>query len=443
MKYISSALLLLALNMSTAQEEFTYESECPNVFRFFHHSPDEGSVAILYEYCNEIDTRVLICKPQNEQLVTQLTFEFEYPDGLFSTDSGFYLISRNSEEYFIRFIDNSLNVSGEVVLDLNVASDIKEIYVDNGNLVIAYFRQISFYIERFDMASGSLLETISFTGFPSFVYDFQTSMVVLDAETVYVGLLCGWIFKFNPMNLAATELLPLPYNEEAGGDYIPCSNIEDALRPNPADNILFTASSFVLHEDFYSFNFGYNGEHLGTDHILFPEEYTLRDFTFDDFGNKYLFYDLSFDEDLNEYGIFKINVVNEITDTLILGNLDAHSAGYLIRLINDELHLYGSKWFNDNPDNKVSSYIRVNTNDFGTGITQLPAERLAFIQTQEVFGVKPTNGFLKQEVFNLTGALHRSSEHPTLWRKSDFAPGSYALRVHTSNGIFSYLVVVY
>lgn len=430
-----------------AQEEYVLNSECPSTCRFFHLSPDGSALTIVYESCDEdnMDARVHICTTEVESLVPQLSFEAEWPDGLYSNEEGFYLISRNNETYFLRFINNDLNVISEVELDMSIYTDIKEIYINDGFLVMASFRLTSFYLDRFDVESGSIVETISFAGLPP-VGDFQTDMHVLDSETIYVGLVCGWIFKFDPLNLSETELLPLPFSEEIDDTYIPCSNIDDLLRAHPNENILFSAASAVILEDYYSFDFGYNGEHLTTNFLLLPEEYIPMNFIFDQDETKYLLFLESINDGgvvSKDIGMYKINQENEVVDSLFYQTPDWLQGGYSMRLNENTIHLYGYKSHHQTPELFQASYLTVDSNNFGTNVSSVQAEAPKFIQTGEVFGVLPGSQVHLQQVFDLSGVLHRSSQEAALWQKVEFAPGVYVLRVETEAEMSSFRVVVH
>lgn len=447
MKNTCLLLALFIVSQLHAQEEYVLDSECPSICRFFHLAPDGSALTIVYESCDEdnMDARVHICTTEVESLVPQLSFEAEWPDGLYSNEEGFYLISRNNETYFLRFINNDLNVISEVELDMSIYTDIKEIYINDGFLVMASFRFTSFYLDRFDVESGSIVETISFAGLPP-VGDFQTDMHVLDSETIYVGLVCGWIFKFDPLNLSETELLPLPFSEEIDDTYIPCSNIDDLLRAHPNENILFSAASAVILEDYYSFDFGYNGEHLTTNFLLLPEEYIPMNFIFDQDETKYLLFLESINDGgvvSKDIGMYKINQENEVVDSLFYQTPDWLQGGYSMRLNENTIHLYGYKSHHQTPDLFQASYLTVDSNNFGTNVSSVQAEAPKFIQTGEVFGVLPGSQVHLQQVFDLSGVLHRSSQEAALWQKVEFAPGVYVLRVETEAEMSSFRVVVH
>lgn len=444
-KFIFIFFLLFLVAKISAQEEYIFESDCWNTCWQLHLTSEGNVIVTVNEHCNESDLRGFVCTPQDGFLIPQLTFETEVAGDLFSTDLGFYLISRSSENYFIRFIGNDLIVQSEVILDLVPNADVKEIYVDNGFLVVAYFGLATFYIERFDLATGEVLETVSYTGLPP-IGDFQTNLIIHNEDNIYIGLECGWIFKVDPMNLSETELLPLPYSEEFGGEYIPCFPFGNVLRPNPDEAVLFTASEVFFNGDYYSFDFGYSGEHLGTDFIPFTDDYNLRDFTFDEAGNRFVIYqnDIDADED-NElpsrvHGVFKVNVDNEIIGSLVF-DTESVGVGYFIRLVDDVLHFHGSKFIQQLGD-ASASYLTIDTSNFTTSVQSNEVERPRFIQTHEQFGVLTSENVLSQQVYDLSGTLYHTTAQTTLWQKSDFAPGTYVLRVETTTGMYSYLIVV-
>lgn len=447
LKNPSLLLVLFFVSQLHAQEEYVFESDCPSTCRFVHYAPDGTAFPVVYESCDEdnIDAGVHICTTETESLVPQVSFDSEWPDGLYSNEEGFYLISRNNETYFLRFINNDLNVISEVALEMSVYTDIKEIYIDDGFLVIASFRLTTFYLERFDLESGSLLETTSFTGLPP-VGDFQTVMVVFDLETIYIGLVCGWIFKFDPLNLDEAEVLPLPYSEEINDTYIPCSNIDDILREHPNENILFSAASAVILEDYYSFDFGYNGEHLTTNYLPLPEEYIPMNFIFDQDETKYLLFLESINDGgvvSKDIGMYKINQENEITDSLYYETPEWLQGGYRMHLNENTIHLYGYKSHHQTPELHQASYLIIDTNGFGTSVVSHQSEPLKFIQTDEQFGVLPESKVHLQQVYDLSGALHRSSQEAALWQKAEFAPGVYVLRVETEAEMSCFRVVVH
>lgn len=443
-KHLISIAFVFSCGISWSQEEYAFNSACFSVSTDMFISSENDAYVVVYEYCSQMDFRSIICHPENGELVNMFGFEMEVLRGFYAVDAGFYLLTKAPEAMLLRFISHDLEVSDPISMQLPLSASVKEMFVDEGSAIVVYSNATEFNISKLAINNGELIGSVSFSDVP-YVSDFHSTTIVEDENSVYFGMGCGWIFKVNPNEISLTELLPLPIDDSTGNTYIPCAGGFDLLRSNPSEDVLLSAASIAFTDNYYSFDFGNNGDHIHTDFLTLPN-YSPGDFTFDQNGNKYLTLLKGADSDIFDYnifGLYHINSQNEVVDSLFLDSPEWLQGGYEITLHNQTIHLNGVKYHADNPELEVASYIRVQMSDFVNSVTELNgSEDLKIIQTDEIFGIFDFKGAITIALYDLKGNLLQFENQPILWRKSDFMSGVYVLAVNTENKFIRELIMI-
>ncbi|MBI1266661.1 MAG: hypothetical protein GC193_04420 [Cryomorphaceae bacterium] len=443
-KQLISIAFAISCSFSWSQEEYTFNSPCFSVSTDMFISSEDDAYIAVYEYCTQNDFRLIICHPENGELVNMFGFEMEVSRGFYAVDGGFYLLTKAPEAMYLRFISDDLEVSDPISMQLPLSASVNEMFVHEDSVIVVYYNASAFYISKLGINDGELIELASFSGVP-YVSDIHSTTVLADENSVYFGMDCGWIFKVNLNEFLEVELLPLPIDDSTGNTYLPCFGGFNLLRSNPSEDVLLSAASTAFTDNYYSFDFGDNGDHIQTDYLTLPN-YSPGDFTFDQNGNKYLTLLKGADPDVFDYnifGLYHINSQNEVVDSLFLDSPEWLQGGYEIILNNQTIHLNGVKYHLENPELEVASYIRVQMSDFVNSITELnDSEELKIIQTDEIFGLSNFKGAITIALYDLKGNLLQFENQPILWRKADFMSGVYVLSVNAENKFIRVLIFI-
>lgn len=440
-KTIAFVCFVLAASASVGQEHFTYFSNCSSWCQDVHIKPDGSVFTLVLDMCDPPHNRWSVCEPVDNELVPLLIFEEEGYDGFFSTDSGMYVVSQSLTERLFRFIDNDLNVSEAVILDMPAqTSSVRELYVTDNYLVTGHTESGDFTIARFNRLTGEEEESVVYPEMIPFIIN-QSTLIVEDENTLYFALRCGWVFRTNPEALTETELLPLPYSEELQVEYNPCDFSIFYARPHPADSILFSAF-LIGTEETYCYDFGYVGEHLDTHIIHLPDTYNPVDLFVDANGNRFMLCVFNADADYmtDDLSLLKFDAEFSLLDSARLVQDEWDYEGHGLKHRDGRFHLHGMLSFPGEWETVHASYVVMDMDDFSSGVSERNVAAPRFIQTDAVFGIAEASNAVVQELLELSGKRIAQRTTSGLWQKSEFAKGSYIYRVTVGDRVYSYLI---
>lgn len=425
----------------SGQETFLYDSDCNAICENLHLIGDGSAILVVEESYPQQTFETVICTPQeNGSLEPALSFPFERPGPIFSTQNGFYMLSGDMELTYLRFISNDLEVESE--LQLSIPYYGKQLYGQGDWLITMFDVPGGDDFVRLNSSTGEILEEVSIPALTS-AFPENTELIVENDETFYLGLDCSNRFEFNPMDLASTTVHPLPVDDQTGEPFSPCYDFLDVFREHPSQDTLWAvSSSYAALSEQYTMYFDYDGTYLGYDSFLLPEDLLPFQFAYAESGERYFLFSRQGESyDSRDAVIYKFDANNNITETEVYETPALNEWASQLVLSEDHLHLFGYEGLNPELFERKALYIRIDTDNL-TNVQEPEQVDYTFIQTEEAFGIRTKGEPLQQDVYSMTGQLLFSEQRSDLWSKSTLPPGTYVLKVSTDDEVSSHLVVV-